>query len=324
MMTINCPICSKENSDSQEFCSLCGTLLRASAEPAKELSPEDVDAMLARSTPVEPQTETAVETPPVEPPKALIPETDARPAQPAGMLPVGRLPELAIETEARPLQPPEPLPVEKPTPLAVETSPIEKPTPLASETPPAPLPPPKPTSRRWSPRCLGLGCLGVLLLVFVGVPLLYFFVIRTPIENALLQQIEDRVAQTFTIAIYSGETQTASISQNKANTLVTPLWDDKFGLKGGQIAFQQDAVVVQATWLSLPVEIRADLRVNDDGGLIVKSVNLNWVARLIFTPASLSMAITQYVNDEILRPKNFFLLAFQVTEGDLFLAYRSR
>src|SRR5512145_797344 len=57
-MTIKCTVCSKENPDTQEFCTLCGTPLKqdrfSKSEPlhetperAKELSPEDVDAMLA-------------------------------------------------------------------------------------------------------------------------------------------------------------------------------------------------------------------------------------------------------------------------------------
>jgi hypothetical protein len=164
----------------------------------------------------------------------------------------------------------------------------------------------------------------VLIFLLVGVPLLHFFVIRPPLERALIKQIEERVGQAFTIPVYSGEAQWASFSQNKVNTLLEPLWDEKFALKEGQVAFQQDALILTARWLNIPIEVTADFRVDGNGGLIVKSLAMNWPARLLFTPESLSAAIVRYVNDDILRPKNFFLLAFQVTEGDLFLAYRSR
>jgi hypothetical protein len=308
-MSIRCPICSKDNPDAQEFCSLCGTLLRNAAEPEppKQLSPEDVDAMLAASAPVERGENLPVETRRVErgeslPVETRPAETGSRQTRPADSSRVERGENLLVET---------PL-VERGESLPVETRPVET------------LPAPKATSRRWHPRCLGIGCLGILLLLLVGLPLLHFFVVRPPIERMLLEQIEDHIGQTFTIAIYSGPVQTVSVSQNRANTLLAPLWSESFALKDGQVTFDQDALHLETYWLFLPIEISGDFRVDGNGGLLVKSLALNWPARLLFTPESLSAAITRYVNDEILRPKNFFLLALQVTEGDLFLAYRAR
>jgi hypothetical protein len=312
-MSIRCPICSKENPDSQEFCALCGTALQNVAGAAKELSPEDVDEMLSQPAPVVPAEPAPIErsTPPpaVEP---LQRDTNQKVSnEPAYPPLVDRKAELPVEIEPRQL------PSVKAAPPA-ETPPIER------MAPPVSLPPPKPTSRRWSPRCVGFGCLGTLIFLLVGVPLLYFFLARPPIERSLIGQIEERIGQTFTIAVYSGPAQTSAASQNKVNTLIQPFWDEKFSLKEGQITLTQDALRVETRWLFIPIEITADVRAGSNGALVVKSLQLNWPARLLFTPDSLSTAITRYVNDEILRPKNIFLLAFQVTDGDLFLAWRSR
>ncbi|MFZ6027046.1 MAG: hypothetical protein ACOYYS_04955 [Chloroflexota bacterium] len=343
-MMIKCPVCSKENVETQEFCTLCGTPLKqetpavksepvlpVAPEPAKELSPEDVDAILANEAQILSAANKA---------GIVMPEDDRQPleeAKDAGLgdeMP-GAAPTVGGASAAPAAEPVSlpgasaPLPAE-PRPDAARLTPPAQPSPVpppatvSTLPPPRSLPAPKTSSRRFSPRCLGFGCVGLLVFFGVLLPAIYFLGLRMPIQEALIRQIEEAVGKTFVVPIYSGPEQTISISQQKVNVLVEPLWANLRGMKDGEVAFSQDELLLKGRWLFLPIEVRTDLRVDGKGNLVVKSLRLNWAANLLFSSAGLSNALTDYVNEEILRPKNLSLLALQLTEGDLFLAYEER
>jgi len=282
-----CPACLKENPDDAQVCTFCGANLQEDQIASGAVEPVEIPSSLEDQRPSDND--------------AVIPEGDDQVNI-----------EVAMETQSKSAGGA----TEAPIPEAITES--------YSPEPSEPLPPPKATSRSYSPRCLGCGCLVVLVFVFVIVPLIYYFGIRPPLESRLLDQLDVIGRSAYTIVVYSGDVQTESISQDDANALADELWGQLRGVEDGKIRFEQDQIVVQATFLKMPLEARADLRVDDEGKLLVKSVRLNWAAYLFFSPSVLSNAVSDHVNNQVLRGGNLSLKAIQVTPGEIFIAYGER
>jgi len=66
------------------------------------------------------------------------------------------------------------------------------------------------------------------------------------------------------------------------------------------------------------------MRVNNRGEFVVKSMKMHWLLNVLFSESALKREIAQTINEKIVRPKGLFMLAFQVSEGKLFVAYEPR
>lgn len=329
MTKTTCPVCSKENSENQDFCTLCGTPLFEVPQPPEESSEqENVKAEIeldlpqappAMGKPISDESPLVTAEEPVSHPATDVSETigsaiptdnlAAKPDKP-GTKPVEESPATTDE-------------------FAIESADAQRITDrLATETASSPsvptLPPPKNTSRSCSPRCLGVGCIILTLFLLVVIPLIYFLGLRPLFQDALTKQVEQAVGETFIVAVYSGPVKTTTISEQRANTTTEPLWSKMRGLKDGEITFHQDEVIIHAQWFFLPLEVRTDLRADGDGNLLVKALHTNWAMRLFFSQDGLSQALTNYINEEVLRSKNMSLRALQLTEGELYLVYEAR
>jgi hypothetical protein len=68
----------------------------------------------------------------------------------------------------------------------------------------------------------------------------------------------------------------------------------------------------------------ADIRVNTNGELVVKSLKMHWLLHILFSENGLKREIEKIANEKFIQPDRLYLLAFQVTDRQLFIAYERR
>jgi hypothetical protein len=193
--------------------------------------------------------------------------------------------------------------------------------------PPAPTPetyyPPKPR-KRGRVRCCAVGCLVVLLVLLIGLPILHVTVLRPLIEGAIYKQVSNSLEDVGSSNnIYYG-TDTENITERQINDDAKSAWDYLPGSTDGHIYLQQDQIRLEVKFYGVNVWAAADLRVNNRGEFVIKSMKMHWLLNVLFSESALKRELAKTINEKIVRPKGLFMLAFQVSEGKLFVAYESR
>jgi hypothetical protein len=222
--------------------------------------------------------------------------------------------------------------------LPVEASPASQPIPPIT---PFPVPPPPaspftpsiayppafqsaPRKRRFSWRCCGIGCLVVLLVLGIGLPILHLTVIRPIIEREIFKQIEKQAANTFQPEVYEGGEDFEFWTENKFNDHMDDIWQDIPWTSDERVQLEQDMIAVEAKVFGLKLKLGADVRADGEGHIVIQSIKMNWPLKLVVSEAGLKKEIAKYVNENILDQARLALIAFQVTDGQLFLFYDGR
>jgi hypothetical protein len=227
-----------------------------------------------------------------------------------------------------------------PEPSYVQTQPHYT-QPAPQGVPPAPAPqgyppvgyPPAypqqvfPTSkppRRGRGRCCAVGCLVVLLVLLIGLPILHVTVLRPLIEKEIYKQVQNALEDVGQgqSSYYGIDTET--ITERKFNDDAEDVWLFIPGSSEGHIYLQQDQIKLEVKIYGVKVWAAADVRVNNRGEFLVKSIKMHWLLNAVFSQDGLKREIVNYANDKIIRPKGLNMLAFQVSDGKLFVAYEGR
>jgi hypothetical protein len=102
------------------------------------------------------------------------------------------------------------------------------------------------------------------------------------------------------------------------------IWQDITWTNDESIQLEQDMIVVQAKVFGLKLKLGADVRADGEGNIVIQSVKMNWPLRLVVSEAGMKKEIAKYINENILDEARLALIAFQVTDGQLFLFYDER
>jgi hypothetical protein len=213
--------------------------------------------------------------------------------------------------------------------MADETNPPEAPYPQAQPqaaplpaSPPQVFAPSQPPKRR-RVRCCAIGCLLTLLVLLIGVPVLHVLVLRPILERAIYKQVQKNVAVEK--GRYLGlHTVTVSERQLNADADDDDYWLYLPGASDGYLTLQQDQIRLEVKVYGVKVWAAADLRVNADGELVAKSIKMHWLLQVLFSEDGLKREITKLAAEKYIQPNGVKLLAFQVSEGKLFIAYEGR
>lgn len=283
-----CPSCGKQNPSNARFCFSCGASLVAGAA--------QVEQTAAVPPPIAEAPFQTAETPRPAPSYAQ--------AQPQYVEPTSQA---APPPAAMPSQPPQGYPAPG----------------YPSVYPPPSYPPTKPPRRRWFRFC-AIGCLVVLVVLLIGLPILHVTVLRPAIEREIYTQVQKSLAEVNQNPGNYYGTDTETITERQFNQDARDYWNYLPGASDGYIYFQQDQIKLDVRIYGIKVWAAGDIRVNNRGELVVKSVKMHWLLQVLFTEGGLKREIADYANTDILRPKGIYLLAFQVTDGNLYIAYEPR
>lgn len=206
------------------------------------------------------------------------------------------------------------------------------PPPTPQGYPPAGYPPAYPAEaypsqkprKRGRVRCCAIGCLVVLLVLLIGLPILHVTVLRPIIEREIYKQVSKSLNNVVENNNNYYGTDTENITERQLNDDAADVWDYIPGSSDGHIYLEQDQIRLEVKIYGVKVWAAADLRVNNSGDFVIKSVKIHWLLHALFSEAALKREIVNDVNEKIVRPKGLFLLAFQVSEGRLFIAYEAR
>jgi hypothetical protein len=182
------------------------------------------------------------------------------------------------------------------------------------------FPPSKPR-KRGRVRCCFVGCLFVLLVLLIGLPALHVFVLRPIIERAIYKQVHKNVV------VEKGDYYgfyTETITERELNANAKDDWLYIPGASDGYLTLEQDQIKLEVKVYGVKVWAAADMRVNTSGELAVKSIKMHWLLHVLFSEDALKREITDVANEKFIQPNGLTLLAFQVTEGKIFIAYEGR
>jgi hypothetical protein len=177
----------------------------------------------------------------------------------------------------------------------------------------------RPFWQNW--RCCGVGCLVVLLVLLVGVPLVHTLLIRPSLEKSILDQARSLADKQVEPPVYGRGVDYDEVSEIQINDALEEVWDGIPGANNGRLQLEQDQVKLEVTVFGLPLQVSADIRVDDDGGIVINSLDANWVVNIFLTDDGLKKAITDYLNDEYFDRGKIELKALQVTDSKIFLVY---
>jgi len=201
------------------------------------------------------------------------------------------------------------------------------PPPVTQGYPPASYPPAYPParpSRRGRVRCCAIGCLVVLLVLLIGLPILHLTVLRPFIEGEIYKQVAKSLDDVGTGEdVYYGS-DSEIITERQLNVDAQDAWDYIPGSSDGRLYLHQDQIRLEVKIYGVKVWASTDLRVDNRGELVVKSVKMHWLLHLVFSEGALKRELADYANQKIVRANGLTVLAFQVTEGKLFIAYEGR
>jgi hypothetical protein len=184
-------------------------------------------------------------------------------------------------------------------------------------------PPAKPP-KRGRGRCCAIGCLVVLVVLLIGLPILHIKVLRPIIEREIYKQVQkslEDIAQNNNL--YYG-TDAETITERKFNEDAQDAWSYIPGSSEGHIYLQQDQIKLEVKIYGVKLWAAVDVRVNNRGQFVVKTIQMHWLLNAVFSESALKREIANYANEKIVRPKGLSVLAFQVTDGKLYIAYESR
>lgn len=184
----------------------------------------------------------------------------------------------------------------------------------------APSKPPRPGRVR----CCAGGCLVVLLVLLVGLPILHVSLLRPAIEGEIYRQVDQSLADVGAEEdkYYGSDTET--ITERNINEETQDAWGDIPGSSDGYIYLQQDQIKLELKIYGVKTWAAADIRVNNRGEFLVKSIHMHWLLHLVFSEGALKREIADLTNEKVLRPRGITVLAFQVYEGKLFIIYEQR
>ena len=214
----------------------------------------------------------------------------------------------------------------QPEPPSYTPPPAEPAYPATGYPPPHSMdtsPPPSQPPRRGRVRCCAIGCLVVLIVSLIGLPILHVTVIRPFIEREIYKQVQrslDKVSQSNDL--YG--TDTEIITESQLNQDAQDAWDYIPGSSDAYIYLTQDRIRLELKIYGVKVWASADLRVDSNGYFVVKSLKMSWLLNVLFSESALKREIANYANENIVQPRKLFVLAFQVTDGNLFIAYKTR
>lgn len=171
---------------------------------------------------------------------------------------------------------------------------------------------------------ISIGCFSLGVLLAAALMVLYYYWLRPVIQRELLDQIEMEARSALSLQRYEGALRNAVISELSVNDALDDVWDKIPGIQNGKVDLRQDEIVITLIATNLDFRLAIDMRVNKEGELITKSLDMNWPFYLLFTEDELRTFIDNFVNTQILRPANLSLRAFQVAENEIFLAYEAR
>ena len=211
----------------------------------------------------------------------------------------------------------------RPQPQYVPPAPQAYPPSPAPQSYP-PVSPPSQPPRRGRVRCCAIGCLVVLLVALIGLPILHVTVLRPIIEGQIYSQVSKSLEDVSSEQdnYYGSDWET--LTERQLNEDAQDAWDYIPGSSDGHIYLQQDQLKLEVKLYGVNVWAAADLRVNNRGEFVLKSVKMHWLLHLLFSESGLKREIAEYANEKVIRPKGLFVLAFQVSEGKLFIVYESR
>jgi hypothetical protein len=280
-----CPSCGKQNPENARFCYACGAILAA----------EGLDVSSPPSQPAGvPFDEAGTQTP----------EVPYAQTQPQYVQPI---PQAAPPPAYSPPSAPQGYP------------PVGYPP-----TYPQQVYPPSKPPRRGRVRCCAIGCLVVLLVLLIGLPILHVTVLRPIIEREIYKQVQKSLEDVNQDEDRYYGTDSETITERKLNGDAQDVWDYIPGSSDGYIYLQQDQIKLEVKIYGVKVWAAADMRVDNRGEFVVKSVQMHWLLHTLFSEGALKREIADYANDKVLRPNMLSLLAFQVNEGKLYIAYEGR
>jgi zinc-ribbon domain len=209
------------------------------------------------------------------------------------------------------------------------TQPIPQmaPPPVPQGYPPASYPPTYPParpSRRGRVRCCAIGCLVVLLVLLIGLPVLHLTVLRPFIEGEIYKQVAKSLEDVGTGEDVYYHSDSEFITERQLNEDAKDAWDYIPGSSDGRLYLHQDQIRLEVKVYGVKVWATADLRVDNRGEFVVKSLKMHWLLHLVFSEGALKRELADYANQKIVRPNRLTVVAFQVTEGKLFIAYEAR
>jgi hypothetical protein len=155
-------------------------------------------------------------------------------------------------------------------------------------------------------------------------PVLHITVLRPIIEREIYKQVQkslEDVAQTND-NYYGSDTET--FTERQFNDDSQDVWGYIPGSSEGHIYLQQDQIKLEVKIYGVKVWAAADIRVNNRGEFVVKSIHMHWLLHAVFSERALKNEIADYANKKIVSPRGVYLLAFQVSDGKLFIAYETR
>jgi hypothetical protein len=193
---------------------------------------------------------------------------------------------------------------------------------VAGAQPPAAAAPVKP--RRFNWRCCGAGCLAIILILLVGLPVLHVTLVRPALQRFLFQQIEARVGDIIETRSYTGDLYTEVLLEKGLTADLQKVWAEIPGASDGRLSLDQDQIILDLKVYGAQLHLACDVRVDRSGNLVVKSARTNLLMSLFFTEEGLKQGIGDYINDRLLKPNNLAFRAFQVVDGAIFMAYEQR
>jgi len=169
-----------------------------------------------------------------------------------------------------------------------------------------------------------LGCLTVLLALLIVLPTVYIFFGRPFVEREILQIARSIIDENPARYEFHGEMTNLTIQEEDINEALSPLWSDIPLIDGIEVDLDQDMIWASLNIFNISLGLGLDIRVNDQGDVLVKTIELNLPTRLLFQENTLRQAVSDIINQEYLRPSNMALKAFQVTDGEIFLTIEER
>lgn len=174
-------------------------------------------------------------------------------------------------------------------------------------------------SRKW------IGCLGVMVLVFLSLPIVHLLLLRPAIERVIIDEAI-RIAEITAAESeeYSGPIGWGVISESELDAGVSELRTLAPFVQRGDVNLEQDRVLVTLEVSELPLQIGFDPRADGGGNLLVRSIGMNLPVRMLLSEEALRGLIEEIANRFLLRESNLRLLAIQVNEGEIFVVFEGR
>lgn len=163
-----------------------------------------------------------------------------------------------------------------------------------------------------------------MVVIAAAVTALYVFAARPPLESYLLEQVLASLEDLEPTGPYEGGVNYLELTERFANDAIQVPPSMRGILRSVRVSFEQDRASLTLDVLSLQAQISADASATADGDVLVHDARARGLAWLVFSPATIEDRLAGYLNRQLLHPANIRLLAVQITEDRVWLAYESR